>query len=148
MLTTSQTGIDLIKHYEGVRLHAYKCAAGVLTIGYGHTSGVYPNMVISMDKAEELLKKDLARFEKAVNLSVKVPLTQSQFDALVSFTYNVGEGALHRSTLLKYINTKQFHLVPHEFLRWNRSGGHVMSGLTKRRKSEATLFQEGRLQFN
>ncbi len=102
--TTSQTGINLIKSFEGCRLTSYRDVAGIWTIGYGHTGNIAPGMCISQEQAEAFLKSDLARFEECVNRGVTVPLTQDMFDALVSFTYNVGTGALQRSTLLCKLN--------------------------------------------
>ena len=110
---TATKGIDLIKEFEGCRLTAYKCPAGVWTIGFGHTGTVDgkligKGMTITAAKATELLKKDLAEFEAAVNGCVTVPITQNMFDALVSFSFNVGAGALRRSTLLRKLNAKDY----------------------------------------
>lgn len=144
-MTTSKKGISLIKFYEGFQPKAYYCPAGVLTIGYGTTKGVRPGMVISEAQGETLLQSDLRKFESAVERLVKVPLTQSQFDALVSFVYNLGEGNFRSSTLLKVINQGRFDMVPDQMLRWNKAGGKVLNGLTKRRQTEATLFATGKL---
>ena len=100
-MRTSQRGIDLIKSHEGLRTKAYMCPANVLTIGYGHTRSVFPGQVIDVKEAEELLKEDLIRFENAVNKYVEVYLNQNQFDALVSFTFNVGISAFRNSTMLR-----------------------------------------------
>ena len=145
-MNTSQTGINLIKFFEGFRTKAYQDSVGIWTIGYGHTKGVKEGMIITETKAEELLKKDLEYFEDHVTTLVKIPITQNQFDALVSFTFNVGEGNLKKSTLLKKLNNvivpvhKVLEVVADEFLRWNKAGGKVLSGLTKRRKAERLLF--------
>jgi lysozyme len=141
---TSQAGVDLIKLFEGVSFNAYVCPAGVLTIGYGHTGpDVKPGQHIEGQKAEILLRKDLQRFEDAVSKYVKVPLNQHQFDALVSFAFNVGEGALADSTLLKRLNAKEDPntVAKEELIRWNKGdGGKVLEGLTRRRAAEIELF--------
>ncbi|MGL5716723.1 MAG: lysozyme [Paraclostridium sp.] len=140
-MKTSQKGIDLIKSFEGCRLETYKCSANVNTIGYGTTKGVVPGMKISLLEAEEMLKRDLIYFERWVEKLIEVELTQNQFDALVSFTYNLGEGALKNSTLRKFLNDKRYDLVPGQFLRWNMAGGKVLNGLVRRREAEAKMFR-------
>lgn len=136
----SQKGIEVIKKFEGCKLEAYKCPAGVWTIGYGTTKGVTDGMKITKEKAEELLKLDIDKFEKTVLKLVKVDLNQSQFDALVSFTYNLGEGNLSKSTLLKMLNNKDYYGASQEFIRWNKAGGKVLNGLIRRREAERNLF--------
>nr|WP_228035566.1 lysozyme [Oculatella sp. LEGE 06141] len=133
-------GLELLKSFEGLRLTAYRDAVGVWTIGYGTTTGVRPGMRITQSQAEALLRQDLLRFETAVNNLVKVPLTDNQFSALVSFTYNVGERALGTSTLLRLLNQGNYRGAANEFLRWNKAGGRVLAGLTRRRNAERTLF--------
>ncbi len=108
-MNTSDAGLKLIRQFEGLRLKAYRCPAGIWTIGYGHTSAagapeVREDMRISREEAEAILKRDLAQFEDAVSSMVKVPLTENQFDTLVSFAFNCGIAALRRSTLLKRVN--------------------------------------------
>src|SRR5690606_10106222 len=108
-MKTSSAGVAFIRRHEGAVLSAYRDPAGVLTIGVGHTSAagppvVKPGMKITLEEADAILKRDLARFEESVSRLVKVPLSQPQFDALVSFTFNLGEGNLSRSTLLKKLN--------------------------------------------
>jgi GH24 family phage-related lysozyme (muramidase) len=137
---TSQAGIDLIKSFEGLRLKAYVCPAGKLTIGYGHTEGVAPRDAICAIGAENLLRKDLVYFEAGVSKLLKVTVRQSQFDALVSFAFNLGLGALKRSTLLRKLNAGDDYGAADEFLRWNKSGGKVLEGLTRRRKAEREMF--------
>jgi lysozyme len=133
----------LIKSFEGLELRAYKCPADVLTIGYGSTGPhVKPNMVITEKQAEDLLRQDLVRFERAVTRLVTVPISQNQYDALVSFTFNLGEGNFSRSTLLKRVNARDFSGAQREFAKWNRAGGVVLAGLTRRRAAEARLFGE------
>lgn len=144
---TSAKGLMILKHFEGRRLTAYQDSVGVWTIGYGTTTGVKKGQVITESQAEDLLQKDLAKFEAGVRKLVTVPLNQNQFDALVVFAYNLGLGNLGSSTLLKLLNAKRFDLVPAQFLRWNRAGGEVLSGLTRRRKSEALLFSTGTVSY-
>lgn len=140
-MSLSQNGLDLIKGFEGLRLNAYQDSAGVWTIGYGHTGpDVRPGMSITQAQAEQLLRQDVARFEQAVRDNVRVPLTQNQFDALVSFTYNVGEGALQDSTLLRKLNAGDYAGAQTEFGRWVYAGGERLEGLERRRAAEAALF--------
>ncbi|MEK4973242.1 glycoside hydrolase family protein [Niallia sp. FSL R7-0648] len=139
----SNTGLSLIKSFEGVRLTAYKAVPTEehWTIGYGHYGpDVKQNMRITQDQADEYFRKDVARFEKAVNDNVKVPLNQNQFDALVSFTYNCGAGALQRSDLLKLLNQGKYKEAADQFDLWNKSSGKVLNGLVKRRAKEKELF--------
>jgi len=144
-MITSKKGVSLIKFYEGFRAQAYICPAGVPTIGYGTTSGVKMGMRITEADGERLLQADLRRFEAAVERYVKVKLSQTQFDALVSFVYNLGEGNFASSTLLKLLNQGRYDLVGDQLMRWNRGGGRVLDGLTKRRQAETDLFNTGKL---
>jgi GH24 family phage-related lysozyme (muramidase) len=138
---TNQNGVLLIKSFEGLRLEAYRDAVGIWTIGYGTTRGVQPGMVISENDAERFLVEDLTRFEQSIYEGVKVPINDNQFSALVSFTYNVGSGALLSSTLLKLLNQREdLRRVADEFPRWNKAGGQVLDGLTRRRHAERSLF--------
>ena len=139
-MKTSNVGIELIKKYEGCVLKAYKCPSGVWTIGYGHTNGVKSGMQITKAQALDYLKQDLSVFEKAVTNYVKVPLNQNQFDALVSFSFNCGSGALKTSTLVKKLNSCDYNGAANEFLKWNKSNGKVLNGLAKRREEEKELF--------
>lgn len=146
---TGAAGLALIKHYEGFFPKPYYCPAKVLTIGYGHTnlSGVppkvKPGLVMTEAEASELLSGVLARvYEPAVRKYVKVDLNQNQFDALVSFTYNCGAGALERSSALRHVNAKNFRAVPAALALWNKGGGRVLLGLVRRRKSEGDLFMK------
>jgi lysozyme len=143
MNKTSQVGIDLIKRWEGLRLKAYRCPAGVWTIGYGHTKGVRADQVITSSMAEALLRQDLVVFEKAVRRLVKVQLTQNQFDALVSFVFNVGEGAFAKSTLLKLLNQGNYQEAANQFDRWIYANRLPLEGLKKRRKAEKKVFLSG-----
>jgi len=145
-MKTSNEGIKLIQLYEGLRLTSYVCPAGVLTIGYGHTSAagnpiVKPKMTITKDEAAEILLSDLGRFERGVEDMVKVDLTQNQFDVLVSFAYNCGLGALQKSTLLKRVNAKRYDDVPAELMKWSKAGGRQLAGLVRRRRAECELWR-------
>jgi|TARA_B100000900_G_scaffold393014_1_gene389074 lysozyme len=137
----SQEGLELIKKFEGCRLEAYRCSANVLTIGYGHTGGVLETDVITQDVADKLLKEDIAKFEKYVNVNVAVELNQNQFDALVAWTFNLGVGNLRSSTMLKKLNESDYDSVPFEMRRWNKAGGKTLDGLIRRRKAEGLLFE-------
>lgn len=138
---TSQPAIKLIKQFEGLRLKAYCCPAGKWTIGYGHTGpDVAPGLEISTERAEEILRDDLRHVEKRVQQLVTVPMTQGQFDALVSFAYNVGLGALERSTLLKKLNAEDYVGASAEFARWTKAGVVELPGLVRRRKEEREMF--------
>ena len=139
-MKTSNVGIELIKKYEGCVLKAYKCPSGVWTIGYGHTNGVKSGMQITKAQALDYLKQDLSIYEKAVTKYVKVPLNQNQFDALVSFSFNCGAGALKTSTLLQKLNSSNYNGAANEFLKWNKSNGKVLNGLVRRREEEKELF--------
>ena len=138
----SNEGIDLIKKFEGLELEAYQCSADVWTIGYGHTQGTEEGMKIDMEEADKLLRQDLDQFEKFVNSEVKTQLSQCQFGALVSWTFNLGVGNLRQSTMLKRLNEGDLKAVPSEMKRWNKSAGKVLDGLVRRREAEALLFQQ------
>lgn len=140
-MKTSQKGIELIKRYEGFRAEAYLCPAGVWTIGYGHTAGVHEGDSIDEDTAEDFLREDLTSAEGAVAKYVKVPLKQWQFDALVSFTFNLGAGNLYSSTLLKKVNRNpDDQSIRQEFEKWVYAGGRMLQGLVDRRKAEADMY--------
>ena len=139
-MKTSPKGIALIKEFEGLRLKAYKCPGGVWTIGYGHTAGVKPGIVITKAQAEEYLKADLIAFERYLN-GLGLALNQNQFDALVSFIYNVGTGNFSNSTLLRKVRANpQENSIMDEFLRWVYSKGRVLPGLQRRRLAEMKLY--------
>lgn len=142
-MKTSPKGIALIKSAGGLRLKAYPDpGTGGLpwTIGYGSTSGVTRHMVITEAQAEQMLAADLVRFEHIVERLVHVPVAQGQFDALVSFTYNVGEGNFTKSTLLRKLNAGDAAGAAEQFTRWVDAGGKVLPGLVKRRAAERSLF--------
>jgi len=140
-MRTGRDGVELIRHFEGCRFDAYLCPAGVWTIGYGHTADVKEGDSIDQEAAEAFLIEDLEKFEQAVTRLVEVPLTQQQFDALVSWTFNLGAGNLAESTLLRKLNNYQYAEVPEQMMRWVRAGGKVLEGLVRRRAAEAALFQ-------
>ena len=147
-MKTSDAGIALIKEFEGCELACYADAVGVPTIGYGHTVGLTQAHVgvksITQEAAERLLREDdLPRYEAGVSAVVKVPLEQHQFDALVSFAYNLGVGALASSTLLRKLNVKDYGGAASEFPRWVRAGNQVLPGLVRRRAAEQALFGGG-----
>lgn len=137
----SQRGIDLIKEAEGLVLYAYKDAVDVWTIGYGHTGDVRPGSWITEAEAERILRDDLEVFMHGV-LSATAPLklTQGQFDALVSFSFNLGLGSLRSSTLLKKLKAGDAVGASFEFQRWVYAGGKKLPGLVKRREAERALF--------
>ncbi|KVJ11159.1 lysozyme [Enterobacter asburiae] len=144
-MQTSEKGIALIKQFEGCKLTAYQDSVGVWTIGYGWTQPVDgkpigAGMTIKQETAERLLKTGLVSYESDVSRLVKVGLTQGQFDALVSFTYNLGVRSLSTSTLLRKLNAGDYAGAADEFLRWNKAGGKVLNGLTRRREAERALF--------
>lgn len=144
-MQTSEKGIALIKQFEGCKLTAYQDSVGVWTIGYGWTQPVdgkpiRAGMTIKQETAERLLKTGLISYESDVSLLVKVGLSQGQFDALVSFTYNLGARSLSTSTLLRKLNAGDYAGAADEFQRWNKAGGKVLTGLTRRREAERALF--------
>ena len=135
-MKTSSRGIELIKSFEGCRLTAYKCPAGVWTIGYGHTAGVKSGMTITQAQADAYLAEDLEKYEKYVS-NTKLELNQNQFDALVSFTYNCGNGNL--KTLVQNRTLSQ---IADAMLLYTKSGGKTLQGLVRRRQAEHDLFVE------
>jgi lysozyme len=145
----SQEGIDaLLKKFEGCKLKAYRCPANVCTIGYGHTSAagapaVHDGMTITQKDADDILRRDLVKYETAVHNMVQQPLSQHQFDVLVDFAYNAGVGALKSSTLLKKVNAGSFADVPAELMKWTKGGGKVLPGLVKRRQAESAWWISG-----
>jgi len=147
LMTTSQKGIDLIKEFEGCVLKAYKCPAGVWTIGYGTTQGINPNMVITQAQAETFLKRDIKPVERFLN-SMGINYTQGQFDALTSWIYNLGIGAFKSSTMYKYIVAKRKDVeITDQMVRWVNSGGKPLLGLKRRRVAEANMFLGKNLYF-
>ena len=139
-MNVSQNCVELIKYFEGFEDTAYLCPANVWTIGYGRTRNVKEGDRITEPQAERDLLEELEEFKHQVLHSVKVELTQNELDALTSWTYNLGVGNLNSSTLLKKLNAGSKDEVPAEMLRWNKAGGKVLAGLTKRREAEAELW--------
>lgn len=142
-MQTSDKGINFIINEEGEKLIAYKCPAGIWTIGVGHTGkDVKEGMKITKEQSREFLKKDIAWAEKVVNDTITVNLSQNQFDALVSFTFNTGPNALPTSTLAKKINAgASVSSIISEWKKWKYGGGKVLSVLIKRRERETKLFK-------
>ncbi|MBD1226229.1 lysozyme [Xenorhabdus griffiniae] len=139
----SEDGINKLKNYEGLKLKAYPdpvTGAEPWTIGYGHTKGVEPGQVITMQQAEEYLHQDLIPVYAAIQQLVKVPLTQGQFDALCSFIFNLGIGNFAHSTLLKKLNTGDYQSAAKEFVKWDHADGKAVAALRMRRESEQKTF--------
>jgi len=144
----NKTGLDHIKQWEGLKLTAYLCPAGLWTIGYGHTASAgdpkpKAGMTITRAQADALLKRDLGQYEQAVEKAVKVDLNDHQFAALVSFCYNVGIGAFQKSTLLKKLNKGDYDAVLSELKKWVKAGGKRVEGLANRRQVEVALWIKG-----
>ena len=136
-----QAGLALIKQFEGCRLIAYQCSAGVWTIGYGHTAGVYKGMKITQAQADAFLKQDIAKFEKYINNPSYVPFTdklnQNQFDALVSFAFNLGQGNVKKLCTGRVMNQ-----IPSAMQQYCKAAGKTLPGLQRRRKAEAALYNK------
>ncbi len=140
MTNSSRAGLGLVKTFEGCKLTAYLCPAGVPTIGYGRTTGVKLGQKITQAQADAWVVREYDEFEARVRRIVQVPLTANQLGALTSFAYNLGSGALASSTLLRLLNGGDYAGAAAQFGRWNKAGGKVLAGLTKRRAAEAALF--------
>lgn len=148
--TVNAATVQLVKHFEGLHLEAYRCPAGVWTIGYGHTGLVHRDGTVKQGRkiteaeAERLLEHDLNTFaadvEKALLSRPRAEMTDNMFGALVSLAFNIGMGNLRRSTILQRINARNYVGAVGEFEKWNKAGGKVLRGLTRRRLSEAALF--------
>jgi lysozyme len=141
--------IDLIKHYEGFRTHAYRDATGILTIGYGHTSMAGPPVVnagdvVSAAQAEDILAADVEKFAAGLRPLLHRELSDKQFSALVSFAYNVGISNVARSSVLAAVNAGNFEAVPQRLSLWVKAGSQTLPGLVKRRAAEAAMFISGR----
>jgi lysozyme len=141
----TEEGLDLIRQFEGFRGAAYRDPVGVWTIGYGHTSmagapEVTPGLTISEAEGAEILARDVDQFARGVRALLRVELSDGQFSALVSFAYNVGLGALKKSSVLTAVNARDFAAVPRRLQLWVKAGGHVLPGLVKRRAAEGALF--------
>ena len=139
----NEEGLSLIKSFEGLRLKAYKCPSGVWTLGYGHTEGVKPGMIITEEQAEKYLCQDLERFEKGVEDLVVVDINENQYSALVSLAFNIGLSNFKKSTLLKLINKgnqNELEAVHSQFKRWVWAGSQILPGLQRRREAEFKLY--------
>jgi len=144
IMTYSKTGLALTERFEGVRLEAYKDVAGIWTIGYGHTGPeVIEGLTITEDEAGFFLEQDTQTAVNAVNRLVTVSLTQSEFDALVDFTFNVGQGNFEKSTLLRLLNEGDYQGAATQFDLWDHAGGKVVAGLLRRRQDETQEFKSG-----
>ena len=141
-MTPSNDCIDMVKYFEGFKAVAYLCPANVWTIGYGRTKNVKDGDITSMPQATRDLEEELVEFGDQVHRVVDVELSQNEFDALTSWTYNLGVGNLQSSTLLKKLNAGDKDSVPSEMLRWNKAAGKVLAGLTTRRQAEADLWEK------
>tara|TARA_R110002012_G_scaffold283649_1_gene474115 strand:+ start:90 stop:533 length:444 start_codon:yes stop_codon:yes gene_type:complete len=141
-MNISQEGISLIKKFEGCELEAYQCAAGVWTIGYGSTKDVKEGDTLTQKEADNLLLHEMQEYEGYIKELVKVPLKQNQFDALVSWVFNLGPANLKASTMLKFLNAGDYHLIPSQIKRWNKASGKVLEGLIRRREAEALMFED------
>lgn len=143
----SEKGLSLVRQFEGLRTTAYKCSAGVWTIGYGHTQQVKAGQVITKAQADAFLQLDISKADAAIQRLVHVPLNQNERDALASFIFNLGVGAFESSTLLSKINDDDMYGAANEFLKWDKFRNPVtkkletLNGLTKRRIAEKALFE-------
>lgn len=146
-MKANDAALALIREYEGLRTTAYRDPVGIWTIGYGHTDAagtpkVTSGLSITASEAAEILRRDLGQYEEAVSRRVTVPLNENQFGALVSFTFNLGAANLGSSTLLRKLNAGDYDGAAAEFGKWNRAGGKVLAGLTRRRAAERALFEQ------
>lgn len=143
-MKTSQGGLDLIKEFEGFRADAYRCPAGVLTVGFGRTSAagspVRAGMRVTKAEAEAMLREDLGQYERAVSKALTRQPTQPQFDAMVSLCYNIGAGGFAKSSVVRRFNAGQIENAADAFRMWNKSNGKVLNGLVRRREAERELF--------
>ena len=142
VMKISEAGIKLICKWEEFRGYAYVCPAGLWTIGYGHTDRVKPTDKIDLAQGESYLRQDLEIVERCLN-ALELELNQNQYDALCSLIFNIGIGNFKRSTMLKYLQAKQYDKASAEFLKWRKANGKVLKGLEARRKDEQELFNKG-----
>jgi lysozyme len=144
-MNLDETGLELIKQFEGIKLKVYRDPVGLPTVGVGHvvkpSEGLQVGDVITEAQMDAFLRADVGQAEQTVNDLVQVPLKQKQFSALVSFTFNVGRGALSRSTLLRKLNAGDYDGAAAEFNRWTRARGRTLPGLVRRRAAERSLFE-------
>lgn len=140
-MQTSKSGLNLIKEFEGCKLKAYRCPAGILTIGYGWTHGVKEGDVWTQEKAEQMLVEGVKPFEDAVSRAIgNKPTTQGQFDAMVALCYNIGPGNFEKSSVVRYHRDGNHAKAAEAFLLWNKASGSVLPGLTRRRQAEKSLY--------
>jgi lysozyme len=144
-MKVNTAAINLIKQFEGLRLKAYLCPAKIWTIGYGHTAMAGPpapksGMTITEAEASAILVQDVSKFAQGVAAMIKVPVTENQFGAVVSMAFNVGLGAMGKSTLMRKLNAKDYAGAANEFMKWTKASGKVLPGLVRRRQAERTLF--------
>jgi lysozyme len=140
-MKTSKEGVSLLKKFEGCKLRTYLDAVDVPTIAYGRTKDVKIGDICTQQQAEDWLEEELVEYEGYVEKAVTVPLEQNQFDALVSWTYNLGPSNLTRSSMLRVLNASDYDNVPEQIMRWNKAGGRVLAGLVRRREAEAEMFK-------
>tara|TARA_R110002020_G_scaffold203615_1_gene407431 strand:+ start:187 stop:630 length:444 start_codon:yes stop_codon:yes gene_type:complete len=141
-MNISEEGLSLIRKFEGCELEAYEDAVGIATIAYGRIKEVKMGDTCTKEQAEEWLNEEIKEYEGYIDNMVKVELSQFQYDALVAWVYNLGPTNLKSSTLLKVLNEEKYNDVPAQIKRWNKAGGNVLDGLTRRREAEALLFQD------
>ena len=141
-MNISNEGISLIKKFEGCELEAYYDAVNVLTIAYGRTKNVQAGDTCTQEQADAWLEEELHEYGGYVNDAVTVDLEQNQFDALVSWVFNLGPANLKASTMLKFLNAGDYHLIPSQIKRWNKASGKVLEGLIRRREAEALMFED------
>lgn len=140
LMKTSDNGIKLIKEFEGCKLYAYRDSVGIPTVGYGHTKNVKMGMSITQAQAEQFLREDIEPIERVLN-AMNINFKQQQFDALVSWAFNLGTGALKSSTMYKYIIARRPDLdITDQLVKWHNAGGKPLLGLMRRRCAEANLF--------
>jgi lysozyme len=145
-MQASQNAINLIKQFEGCRYNPYRDSVGLWTVGYGHLIGdgkslsSGDNRIFTQEEIDSFLVNDLTRTETGINMLVRVPITQNQYDALCSFCYNLGIGTFQKSTLLKDINAKLWDAAANDLLKFHFAGGVSQPGLVKRRQAEHDLF--------
>lgn len=141
-MKTSARGIRLIQQFEGFRSKAYRDVVGVWTIGYGFTKGVKDGDTITLEQASKRLQKELAEYERGVSEACQIAPNQNQFDALVSFSFNVGIAGMKKSSVIKAHNREDYQAAGRAFGLWNKAGGKVYPGLTRRRAAESALYLE------
>jgi lysozyme len=144
-MKTNKAGLDLLKSFEGLRLKTYKCSAGVDTIGYGHTSmagepKVTPGMTITEQEAEDILARDIGKYEEAVDKAITVAMTGNQNAAMTSLCYNIGPANFAKSSVVRHHNEGHHDQAAAAFLMWNKAAGKVLAGLTRRREAEKKLY--------